>query len=221
MNPIKLSLLPDYQPLKLMQAVISKVNSVCTRLLDNAELMKLVSEDCLRIQNEIPSPKYAALGVKNSRRKMEDRHVVIPDFQELYQGKVKWADRNERLGIFTFDFISRNLPGAVTTVCSMATEELRLQFTALLTWPIICETVFITPMTRKMQLPMRSLGPMRRLLANLRLMWVDCFWQKRILNNLDALPLFSPLEVAPRPWWSCISRRRRWCMWRGQETLRH
>lgn len=80
----------DYQPLKLMQAVISKVNTVCTRLLDNAELMKLMPENCLPAQDIVGViPKYAALGVKNSRRKMEDRHVVIQDFHKLYAGKVR------------------------------------------------------------------------------------------------------------------------------------
>lgn len=75
-----------------MQAVISKVNSVCCRLLDNAELMKLMPENSLGDAvdgSAVTLPKYAALGVKNSRRKMEDRHVVIQDFHELYKGKVR------------------------------------------------------------------------------------------------------------------------------------
>lgn len=77
-----------------MQAVISKVNAVCSRLLDNAELMKLMPENQANDQVDNgtagsgPMNKFAALGLKNSRRKMEDRHVVIQDFNELYQGKV-------------------------------------------------------------------------------------------------------------------------------------
>lgn len=72
-----------------MQAVISKVNTVCTRLLDNSELMKLIPENSLPAQDSGGVMKYAALGVKNSRRKMEDRHVVIQDFHKLYAGKVR------------------------------------------------------------------------------------------------------------------------------------
>lgn len=91
----------DYQPLKLMQAVISKVNAVCSRLLDNAELMKLMPEDCVDAGSVVPAlPKYSAMGVKNSRRKMEDRHVVIQDFHELYSGKVCACYKFPRLAIF-------------------------------------------------------------------------------------------------------------------------
>lgn len=80
-----------------MQAVISKVNSVCSRLLDNAELMKLIPESVPTDQTDAGqsvSNKYAALGVKNSRRKMEDRHIVIQDFNELYPGKVNSSGLN-------------------------------------------------------------------------------------------------------------------------------
>lgn len=82
-----------------MQAVISKVNSVCSRLLDNAELMKLMPENAFSSQQVVGgyAPKYAALGLKNSRRKMEDRHVVIQDFNELYPGKVN-------ISVIFFDF---------------------------------------------------------------------------------------------------------------------
>lgn len=80
-----------------MQAVISKVNSVCSRLLDNAELTKLMPENSVSDRVDGCSGgggatnKFAALGLKNSRRKMEDRHVVIQDFNELYRGKVnRW-----------------------------------------------------------------------------------------------------------------------------------
>lgn len=83
-----------------MQAVISKVNSICSRLLDNAELTKLMPENSVTDRVDGGSGamtggrpnKFAALGLKNSRRKMEDRHVVIQDFNELYQGKVNRPD---------------------------------------------------------------------------------------------------------------------------------
>lgn len=117
-----------------MQAVISKVNSVCTRLLDNAELMKLIPENSLDVLDgsDVTLPKYAALGVKNSRRKMEDRHVVIQDFHELYSGKVR-SVRESSLGVLLIciPFPFRNRLGVVTMDYSMGTEEPRLQFIAL------------------------------------------------------------------------------------------
>lgn len=84
-----------------MQAVISQVNTVCSRLVDNAELMKLMPENCLPTQEDhLQTPKYAALGVKNARRKMEDRHVVIQDIQDFYPGKVRmFIKTNKTLSI--------------------------------------------------------------------------------------------------------------------------
>lgn len=80
---ICLSSSTEYQTLKLMQLSISKVNDVCQSLLDNLQLDKL-----------IPSPPlkrpalYSAKGIKNTRRHMEDRHIIIDDFNSVFGIKV-------------------------------------------------------------------------------------------------------------------------------------
>lgn len=73
----------EYQTLKLMQLSISKINDVCQSLLDNLQLDKL-----------IPTPPikrpalYSAKGIKNTRRHMEDRHIIIDDFNQVFGIKV-------------------------------------------------------------------------------------------------------------------------------------
>nr|CAD7461766.1 unnamed protein product [Timema tahoe] len=66
----------SYQPLKLMQVVTRKVNEVCLRYIDDGQVSTL------------PPPKLecpiSACAVKNTRRRMEDRHVIIEDFHTLF-----------------------------------------------------------------------------------------------------------------------------------------
>lgn len=83
--------LTEYQTLKLMQLSISKVNDVCKSLLDNLLLDKL-----------IPSPStlkrpalYVAKAIKNTRRHMEDRHIVIDDFNSVFGIQVVWVTFNQ------------------------------------------------------------------------------------------------------------------------------
>ncbi|KAF5307987.1 hypothetical protein FQR65_LT06555 [Abscondita terminalis] len=66
-----------YDPLKLMHCVVTKTNEICLRYLDNSKLCSLPS----------PGPPYNAVSVcaiKNSRRRMEDRHVIIHDLNTLF-----------------------------------------------------------------------------------------------------------------------------------------
>ncbi|KAJ8940633.1 hypothetical protein NQ318_020690 [Aromia moschata] len=66
-----------YEPLKLMQTVMAKTNEVCLRYLDNSMLCSLPS----------PGGPYfltSIHAVKNGRRKMEDRHVVIHDLNTMF-----------------------------------------------------------------------------------------------------------------------------------------
>lgn len=60
-----------------MHTVISHINEICAKLLDNSQL------DNIPTPNVAP-PKYVARAIKNSRRKMEDRHICIDDFDALY-----------------------------------------------------------------------------------------------------------------------------------------
>ncbi|XP_023311982.1 mucin-2 isoform X3 [Anoplophora glabripennis] len=66
-----------YEPLKLMQTVMAKTNEVCLRYLDNSMLCSLPSPGT----PYFPTSVYA---VKNSRRRMEDRHVVIHDLNTMF-----------------------------------------------------------------------------------------------------------------------------------------
>lgn len=63
-----------------MQTVIGKINDVCLRLLDNAYLDSIPPPPPL----QLAPPRYAVSAFKNSRRKMEDRHVCIDDLNTIF-----------------------------------------------------------------------------------------------------------------------------------------
>lgn len=71
-----------YEPLKLMQSVMGKTNEILQRYLDNSKLCSL------------PSPSgrsysiTSAYAIKNCRRSMEDRHVVIHDLNTIFNKPV-------------------------------------------------------------------------------------------------------------------------------------
>lgn len=65
-----------YQPLKLMKMVTGKVNDVCLRYHDNGKLATLPQPS--------PGPPISSCAIKNTRRRMEDRHVVIEDFHTVF-----------------------------------------------------------------------------------------------------------------------------------------
>ncbi|XP_020282123.1 uncharacterized protein LOC109853937 [Pseudomyrmex gracilis] len=66
-----------YAPLKLMQAVTNEVNEICRRYLDNSRLALLPPPSPL-------TPQVAVGAIRNLRRKMEDRHVVIHDLHTVF-----------------------------------------------------------------------------------------------------------------------------------------
>lgn len=65
-----------------MQAVIAKVNEICTRYLDNSRLALLPPPPCT------PLPQVIAGGYKNRRRSMEDRYMVLHDLHTTFGIKV-------------------------------------------------------------------------------------------------------------------------------------
>lgn len=67
-----------YTSLKLMQAIINKVNEICTRYLDNSRLALLPPPP------STPLPQITAGGSKNCRRKMEDRYVILHDLHTTF-----------------------------------------------------------------------------------------------------------------------------------------
>lgn len=75
----------EYQQLKLMQLTISKTNDLCKSLLDNLQLDALIPSP--PIDADRP-PLYSARAIKNTRRHMEDRHIIIDDFNTLFGIKV-------------------------------------------------------------------------------------------------------------------------------------
>uniref|UniRef100_A0A336LHH8 CSON011492 protein n=1 Tax=Culicoides sonorensis TaxID=179676 RepID=A0A336LHH8_CULSO len=69
-----------FNPLKLMQRVISELNEICIKFQGNESLKELL----LSFPEVKVYPKYAVSAVKNTRKKMEDRHICINDFNRLY-----------------------------------------------------------------------------------------------------------------------------------------
>lgn len=78
----------EYQPLRLMQLSISKTNDVCQSLLDNLQLDAMIPSPPIEAHRP---PLYSARGIKNTRRHMEDRHIIIDDFNTLFRIKVTWT----------------------------------------------------------------------------------------------------------------------------------
>lgn len=69
-----------YQPLQLMHAVILRINDICLRFLDNSQLDQILAPTPVIYK----APRYAVCAVKNTRRKMEDRHTCIDDFNAVF-----------------------------------------------------------------------------------------------------------------------------------------
>uniref|UniRef100_A0A0C9R2P2 Ppm1e protein n=1 Tax=Fopius arisanus TaxID=64838 RepID=A0A0C9R2P2_9HYME len=67
-----------YAPLKLMQAVTGKVNEICQRYLENSRLALLPPPP------GNPLPQTTVRAIRNSRRRMEDRHVILHDLNSIF-----------------------------------------------------------------------------------------------------------------------------------------
>lgn len=73
-----------------MQSVILQVNEICLRYLDNSMLCSLPS----------PGPPYNLVSyhaVRNSRRRMEDRHVIVHDLNTIFNKSVSFTNINYKL----------------------------------------------------------------------------------------------------------------------------
>ncbi|KFB53084.1 AGAP002147-PA-like protein [Anopheles sinensis] len=84
----------DYKTLQLNHVVISHVNQICSNLLDNENLNKLLGErtetDHVGAAGSLVGTRkkrHFSRGVKHRRRTMEDRHVCLPDFSVLFDTK--------------------------------------------------------------------------------------------------------------------------------------
>ncbi|KAK5645521.1 hypothetical protein RI129_006821 [Pyrocoelia pectoralis] len=69
-----------YEPLRFMKNVIGKTNEVCQQYLDNSKLCSLPAPGS-------PFNVVSACAIKNSRRRMEDRHVIVHDLSTLFTNK--------------------------------------------------------------------------------------------------------------------------------------
>lgn len=79
-----------YEPVKLMQLVTSKINNVCFEFLNNQKFESLCTE--LSFSNR-PLHPVSVHAIRNGRRKMEDRHVVIQDLNTICSIRVSYTAR--------------------------------------------------------------------------------------------------------------------------------
>lgn len=70
-----------YAPLKLMQAITNEVNEICRRYLDNSRLALLPPPSS--------TPQVTVGAIRNARRKMEDRHMILHDLNTIFNISVK------------------------------------------------------------------------------------------------------------------------------------
>lgn len=81
-----------YQPLKLVRVVVSIVNSIILDLQDNAKLYEVPlppnSPNATELTKLKEPPKYCVDAIKNTRRTMEDKHMIIDDFNAFFNTQV-------------------------------------------------------------------------------------------------------------------------------------
>lgn len=81
-----------YQPLKLVRIVVSIVNSIILDLQDNAKLYEVplppTSPNASDLTKLKEPPKYCVDAIKNTRRTMEDKHMIIDDFNGFFNTQV-------------------------------------------------------------------------------------------------------------------------------------
>lgn len=70
-----------------MQAIVHKVNEICPRFLDNSRLALLPPPP------STPLPLATSHAIKNRRKKMEDKSVVLHDIHTMFSIKVKLLKR--------------------------------------------------------------------------------------------------------------------------------
>lgn len=84
-----------YQPLKLIRVVVAVVNSLIFELQDNAKLYEVplppTSKNASELTMLSQPPKISVDAVKNTRRTMEDKHVIIEDFNGFFNTQVLYC----------------------------------------------------------------------------------------------------------------------------------
>jgi hypothetical protein len=81
-----------YQPLKLVRIVVGMVNNLIRDLQDNANLYEVPLPPSSPNSSEITRlkapPKCSVDAIKNGRRTMEDKHIIIDDFNAYFNTQV-------------------------------------------------------------------------------------------------------------------------------------
>ncbi|PSN39171.1 Protein phosphatase 1E [Blattella germanica] len=104
----------SYQPLKLMQVVTGKVNEICLRYRDNGKLATLPPPS--------PGPPISSCAIKNTRRRMEDRHDRSPtSYYAVFDGHAG-----------TDAAVYSNLRSGTTAVCALLRHKEKMLYVAWL-----------------------------------------------------------------------------------------
>lgn len=81
-----------FQPLKLVRIVVGIVNSIILSLQDNSKLYEVPlppsSQHALELTKLKEPPKISTDAIKNTRRTMEDRMMIIDDFNSYFNTNV-------------------------------------------------------------------------------------------------------------------------------------
>lgn len=81
-----------FQPLKLIRVVVAVINNLIFELQDNAKLYEVPlppsSPNATELTRLKQPPKISIDAIKNTRRTMEDRHVVSDDFNAYFNTQV-------------------------------------------------------------------------------------------------------------------------------------
>lgn len=82
----------SYQPLKLVKIVVSIVNKMVLDLQNDDKLFEIplppTSPNASELTKLTQPPKYSVDAIKNVRRTMEDKHMIIDDFNAFFNTKV-------------------------------------------------------------------------------------------------------------------------------------
>ena len=122
-----------YEPVKLMQLVTSKINNVCFEFLNNQKFESLCTE--LSFSNR-PLHPVSVHAIRNGRRKMEDRHVVIQDLNTICSIRVnkKTMTSSKEKVISVNICFDRMIYPQATMPYSMVMQEQTRHFTRLLSF---------------------------------------------------------------------------------------
>lgn len=82
-----------FQPLKLVKVVVSIVNTLILNLQDNANLYEVPLPPSSPHASELTKlkqpPKCSIDAIKNTRRTMEDKHMIVDDFNGYFHTQVR------------------------------------------------------------------------------------------------------------------------------------